>query len=199
MIGTTYSSRARRARVSSPVHRVLNSRISLRGPATAPRRGSQHERCVAISLHLDDAGGVTEDRDLFPQNPLAYLQLQAPTVDRKPGDVVAIGSRIAEVLPVLEAHVKKVQICRSLADAAARPAELSQQHFHGSVFFHFIRSQVFARRTFSQCNWLLDPQVKYAQWLGRGVSALMPDDTSRFHPCEAGCGDFALPPGFILE
>src|SRR5579863_7998727 len=178
-----------------PISRETPSGVLLR---ETPCR-SEHERSLAVCLHLDDAGGVPEDRDLFPQNPRALLQLQAPTVDREPGDVVPIGSRVAEVLPILEAHVKKVEVSRSLTDAAARPAELSQQRPYGPVLCDFTRGDVFARRrAFCLRNGLPHPQVKHAQWLGRGVFALVPDDTSRFHPCEARCGEFAPLPGLIL-
>src|SRR4029077_17863533 len=140
------------------------------------------------------------DRDLFPQSPLALLQLQAPTVDRKPDDVVPIGRSVAEVLPVLEAHVKKVEPCRCLTDAAARLADLSQQHPHGPVLFHFVRGDVFAHcRAPPLRSALRNPQVEYSQRLTHRVSALMPDDTSRSHPSEARCGDFAPLPGLILE
>ena len=49
----------------------------------SPRR-SQHERGLAIRLHLDHAAPVTERGDLPPVHPLSLLAPQATAVDRKP-------------------------------------------------------------------------------------------------------------------
>src|SRR5579864_3694586 len=117
MVGTAAHERGRRAspptESSEPPSGVL-----LRLPPCGP----QHERSLAVRLHLDYAR-VPEDRDLFPQNLFALLQQEAATVDREPGDVMSIGRSVAELLLVLEAHVKEVEFCRSATNAAARRAE----------------------------------------------------------------------------
>src|SRR5690242_7396875 len=164
-----------------------------------PPCGPQHERGLAVCLHVDYAR-VPEDRDLLPQDLFALLQLQAATVDREPGELMSIGRNVANLLLVPEAHVKEVEFCRSAINAAARPTELSKDYRHRSVPFNLIRGDGLAHGCeFSLRSKPLDPQVKYPQRLARGVSGLMRDDTSRLHPGKATCGDFAPFPGRILE
>src|SRR6267378_2783396 len=108
-------------------------------------RRSQHERGVAFRLRLDHAGRVPEHGDLLPVDPLALLQLQTAVVDREPGDVVPVGRHIAPALPFLEPHVKVVDVCQDVTDAAARLPELSEDDPHGSDLFNLQRRDVLVR------------------------------------------------------
>lgn len=88
------------------------------------------ERSLAVRLHLNHANGVPRGQTVTAA-PLAALSLQAPTVDREPGDVVPVRSGVAVVLPILESHVTTVNLGWSLTHAATRLAKLSQQHLSG--------------------------------------------------------------------
>src|SRR5260370_2703358 len=101
---------------------------------------------------------------------------------------MSLWSSVAEVLPILEPHVKEVEVCGSLTEAAARPAELSQQHPHWAVLFYLFRGDALACGRASRLrSELRNPQVKHSQRLVRRVSTPMTDPASRLHPCETSC------------